>query len=212
MEQASRLASLHQFRTEPTLKYLVATDVAARGLDIPSVQCVLMHSAPASYEQYVHRVGRTARASASGLAVSITGESDRKLVKQVMAHSTLPTQQRSIAPETADHYRTRIASFASSIEAVLAEEQQSRELAQAERLLQRAEDRLIEKNHEGEKRVWIGGMAPAKTPRPKESLPQSRSGQSEKKRKLQPEDTPQHPPLKAKRAAHRNSRRNDLDD
>ena len=69
MSQAVREHVLREFR-EGRLRYLVATDVAARGLDIPEVSHVFNFDIPEDSEQYVHRIGRTARAGRSGCAMT----------------------------------------------------------------------------------------------------------------------------------------------
>ncbi|CAH0551697.1 unnamed protein product [Brassicogethes aeneus] len=68
MQQRQRLKNLERF-TEDELGILIATDVAARGLDIPSVEHVLHYQTPRTSESYVHRSGRTARASKEGITV-----------------------------------------------------------------------------------------------------------------------------------------------
>lgn len=70
MSQSSRLASLESFKSG-TCSLLVATDVAARGLDIPSVKLVLNITFPLTVEDYVHRIGRTGRAGKEGLAITL---------------------------------------------------------------------------------------------------------------------------------------------
>ena len=75
MSQAKRLGSLNKFKAKDT-KILVATDVASRGLDIPAVDIVINYDIPQSHKDYIHRVGRTARAGKSGLAVSLTTQYD----------------------------------------------------------------------------------------------------------------------------------------
>ena len=63
--------------------FLLATDVAARGLDILGVEAVINYDAAASFAAYLHRIGRTARAGHQGRAVSFIEDSDRALVKEV---------------------------------------------------------------------------------------------------------------------------------
>ncbi|XP_046970763.1 probable ATP-dependent RNA helicase Dbp45A [Vanessa cardui] len=70
MRQKERLSALTQFRSNLKCT-LIATNVAARGLDIPSVDLVVNHKLPLEPKEYIHRVGRTARAGRSGMAVSL---------------------------------------------------------------------------------------------------------------------------------------------
>ena len=74
-DQRKRDKVMQRFRSGD-LQFLVATDVAARGLDIPDVQHVINYDLPQSAEDYVHRVGRTGRAGKEGSALSFVGEWD----------------------------------------------------------------------------------------------------------------------------------------
>jgi len=77
MDQPARMAALEQFR-KGELPLLVASDVAARGLDIPEVSHVFNFDVPHHPDDYVHRVGRTGRAGRSGTAISIVTPLDQK--------------------------------------------------------------------------------------------------------------------------------------
>lgn len=70
MRQKERVAALNRFKSN-IVRVLIATDVASRGLDIPNVQLVLNHRLPKFPNEYIHRVGRTARAGRTGQAISI---------------------------------------------------------------------------------------------------------------------------------------------
>ena len=81
LSQNRRLASLGTFQSQQ-VRVLVATDVAARGLDVPYVDLVVNAELPRRAVDYVHRVGRTARAGRRGRAVSLVGENDIDLVHE----------------------------------------------------------------------------------------------------------------------------------
>ena len=80
--QGARQRSLTRFR-EGTVRVLVATDVAARGLDIDDVSHVVNYELPNVPESYVHRIGRTARAGASGIAVSFCNGEERAYLEDI---------------------------------------------------------------------------------------------------------------------------------
>ena len=70
LDQRTRTNNMLKFKSNQC-KFLIATDVASRGLDIPDVQMVLNYDIPKNPKDYVHRVGRTARAGRGGQAMSI---------------------------------------------------------------------------------------------------------------------------------------------
>ena len=82
MQQSVRMETLEQFR-KGNIGLLVASDVAARGLDITSLPFVLNFDVPSSAEDYVHRIGRTARAGLSGTAITLATSDDVKLVSAI---------------------------------------------------------------------------------------------------------------------------------
>jgi ATP-dependent RNA helicase DDX49/DBP8 len=79
LPQRQRIDNLARFRASAA-RILVATDVAARGLDIPEVKVVVNYDIPRDPDDYIHRVGRTARAGRKGDAVTFVGQRDVELV------------------------------------------------------------------------------------------------------------------------------------
>uniref|UniRef100_A0A5B7BY30 Putative DEAD-box ATP-dependent RNA helicase 36 n=1 Tax=Davidia involucrata TaxID=16924 RepID=A0A5B7BY30_DAVIN len=82
--QSLRLAALHRFKSGQ-VPILLATDVASRGLDIPTVDLVINYDIPRFPRDYVHRVGRTARAGRGGLAMSLVTQNDVDLIHEIEA-------------------------------------------------------------------------------------------------------------------------------
>lgn len=80
--QQSRLETLNAFK-DGSLRVLVATDIAARGLDIAELPFVINYEMPAQPEDYVHRIGRTGRAGADGVAISLMDESEQKMFEAI---------------------------------------------------------------------------------------------------------------------------------
>src|SRR4030095_9572694 len=78
MNQDERERALIQFRNG-SMSYLVTTDLAARGLDIPEMKHVIHYHLPSKEDEFTHRNGRTARMLASGTAYIIVHESEKKL-------------------------------------------------------------------------------------------------------------------------------------
>jgi ATP-dependent RNA helicase DDX27 len=72
-------------RSQGEVAFLLATDVAARGLDILGVEAVVNFDAPAGLDGYLHRIGRTARAGEGGRALTFVEDGDRPLLKEVCA-------------------------------------------------------------------------------------------------------------------------------
>ena len=101
--QGQRTRALKAFR-DGQCRILVATDVAARGIDIPGVSHVFNYELPNVPEQYVHRIGRTARAGAEGLAISFVAPDERAFLKDI---EKLTGQRLDLAvlPEGYDNIR-----------------------------------------------------------------------------------------------------------
>ncbi|XP_062888481.1 probable ATP-dependent RNA helicase DDX49 isoform X1 [Mobula hypostoma] len=82
MKQKDRFSTLSKFKSS-IFKILVATDVASRGLDIPTVQVVINHNTPGLPKIYIHRVGRTARAGRNGISITLVTQYDIHLVHAI---------------------------------------------------------------------------------------------------------------------------------
>lgn len=82
LSQSQRLGSLNKFKSNQA-NILVATDVAARGLDIPSVDVVINYDIPTDSKAYIHRVGRTARAGRSGKSISLITQYDLEMYLRI---------------------------------------------------------------------------------------------------------------------------------
>ncbi len=80
--QKERIAALDAFK-EGEITALVATDVAARGLDISDLPMVINYEIPSAPEDYVHRIGRTGRAGASGIAISLVSDEEEKYFSEI---------------------------------------------------------------------------------------------------------------------------------
>ncbi len=109
MDQSARMAALDQFR-KGELPLLVASDVAARGLDIPEVSHVFNFDVPHHPDDYVHRIGRTGRAGRLGTAISIVSPADQKsvaaiekLIGQPITHADVATVAGGEAPMAPAH-------------------------------------------------------------------------------------------------------------
>ena len=109
MTQSARLAALDDFKTG-TVPLLIASDVAARGLDIPTVSHVFNFDVPSNAEDYVHRIGRTGRAGRQGRAFTLAaGEDDEKAVQAIekLTGQPIPVIAGSETPDTEKSAETK---------------------------------------------------------------------------------------------------------
>ncbi|KOS18467.1 ATP-dependent RNA helicase DRS1 [Escovopsis weberi] len=159
MNQTQRIASVEAFR-DGKVSYLLATDLASRGLDIKGVDTVINYEAPQSAEIYIHRVGRTARAGRTGTALTLAAEPDRKVVKAAVKAGKAQGAKivsRVIEAGEVDKLQDQIDGMDGEIEEIMKEEKEERQLAQAEMQIRRGENIIT---HEAEiksrpKRTWF---------------------------------------------------------
>lgn len=139
LTQFERLEALELFR-ERKVDFLLATDLASRGIDIPGIKTVVNFDMPTNYSLYVHRVGRTARAGLSGRAVSLVQESDRRVLKLAIKNAGpySSIKNRVIPNSIVEKYESKIKSLEGSIENVKMMDKQESMIKDAEIQVDRA--------------------------------------------------------------------------
>jgi len=163
LTQAQRLEALEKFR-KSEVEILLATDLAARGLDISRVETVINFEMPNQVETYIHRIGRTARAGRRGKSCTLIGEGRRHLMKEIMkdasdkkkiANDETSTnhpqnaviRSRSIPAAVIAHFVKKIRSLEPHVEEVLQAEAVARMDRMAEMEVMRAQN-IIEHSDE----------------------------------------------------------------
>jgi superfamily II DNA/RNA helicase len=102
MAQAAREKALQRFR-DGKINILVATDVAARGIDVAGITHVINYTCPEDHKTYVHRIGRTGRAGASGIAITFVDWADLTRWKLINKELDLPFDEPQETYSTSDH-------------------------------------------------------------------------------------------------------------
>ena len=95
LSQAKREQVMKKFR-EAKIQYLIATDVAARGLDVEGVTHVFNYDIPLDTESYIHRIGRTGRAGSEGIALTFYSPKDRALLDEIEAELNIKIEKKNM--------------------------------------------------------------------------------------------------------------------
>jgi len=169
LPQAERSQNLSRFQ-KGEVRCLLCTDVAARGLDVDGVRVVLNFDMPRTVETYVHRVGRTARAGRTGLAVTVVGAGRRAVLKEYLRSRRAdldaaglddekeePIRARKVPSGVVDRFRDAIAASAAKIDEFEKEDQALAEQRDAERDTDRAYNLVAHADEikSRAKRTWV---------------------------------------------------------
>ncbi len=98
LSQAEREDVMQRIR-EGKLRFMVATDVAARGIDLPELSHVIQYEPPEDPEAYIHRAGRTGRAGGSGVAISLVNPAERTELQRIARRFTIDMEERPLPTE-----------------------------------------------------------------------------------------------------------------
>ena len=100
LSQGAREKVIQRFRNGK-LRFMVATDVAARGIDIPDLSHVIQYEPPDELEAYIHRAGRTGRAGATGTAILLINANEKRQLTRIGAHYNIEIEERPL-PQNED--------------------------------------------------------------------------------------------------------------
>ena len=120
MAQNQRMNTLRKFK-ETNLDFLVATDVAARGIDVEDISHVINYDLPQDIESYVHRIGRTGRANKEGIAYSLVTPREYMMLKQIEKYTKSKIKRKEI-PTIDEIFQTKYKSIISTIKETIEKE------------------------------------------------------------------------------------------
>lgn len=195
LTQEQRLDSVNKFKSLE-VPVLICTDLASRGLDIPKIEVVINYDMPKTYEIYLHRVGRTARAGREGRSVSFVGESsqERSIVRSAIK-SVEDTNQtnsnggralgRNVDWNKVEEINNLVEKSKNTVEEILVEEKEEKEILRAEMELKKGENMLKYKDEiqARPKRTWFQTETEKKNAKVLNVLAKQKKTVNSKKRK-----------------------------
>lgn len=195
LTQEQRVKAMELFRSG-AVDFLLATDLASRGLDIKNVSTVINFESPQNFPIYLHRVGRTARAGRSGRACTLAGESDRKVVKDAVKAAKQQgalVAARVLDAATIENIGREISSLEKEINEILAEEKEEKQLNEVEMQVRKGENLMKHKAEISSRpqRTWFQSQGEKKLAKEamleklnSKILPEVGEGKGAKKKKL----------------------------
>ena len=142
LTQQERMESVEKFQ-RGEVEYLLATDLVARGIDLPQVKTIINFSFPNEPKRYLHRIGRTARAGAHGVAITICNDEERKEIKKVTRKLNQSLQTYTLQNKQVQKVLdTLVSSLDQIVKEVQVEEANDREMTKALMDTKRAENMI----------------------------------------------------------------------
>lgn len=195
LTQEQRLDSVNKFKSLE-VPVLICTDLASRGLDIPKIEVVINYDMPKTYEIYLHRVGRTARAGREGRSVTFVGESSQeRSVVRAAIKSVEDTNQtnnnsgralgRNVNWSKVEEINSLVDKSKDVVEEILVEEKEEKEILRAEMELKKGENMLKYKDEiqARPKRTWFQTETEKKNAKVLNVLAKQKKTVNSKKRK-----------------------------
>ena len=185
LDQSARERVLGRFRANQ-LKVLVATDVAARGLDIEDISHVFNYHLPDDAEVYVHRIGRTGRAGKTGVAITLVSPREKRRLREVEALTKQPIKKMEL-PTVSEIHLHREAEVVETLKVWLGRGRYKRELEMVQELVEAGNDLMnvaaaaLKIARADEKQRPIAEIAEVKSERRDKEL--SRDGKQETRRR-----------------------------
>ncbi|XP_053992072.1 uncharacterized protein LOC128883570 isoform X2 [Hylaeus volcanicus] len=140
LPQSKRLEALESFHKDSSVRFLLCSELAARGLDIASVDLVINFMVPPETSRYIHQAGRTARLGRNGICITLYSPDEKLQLKRIIRQSsktTFPASKLIIPPNEYEGWIKKLHTFSKTIEEILSKEHLEKEIRLAEREAQK---------------------------------------------------------------------------